>query len=444
MRFRVAGVGLPSRATLGLAILAAAPPLVAWLIAAAVELPDRFNDFHSYWYAGRLLAEGASPYDLEALRDLAARYGADFVVGTGYSYPLPFALAVQPLSVLPFDAALVVFNGLSIAVFAAAVAAWLRRFHAAAPPVRVRVVALACGAWPPVIGSVVNGQANLVVLAAVAAGAALALEPSRARSAVGGVAIGLAAVVKLVPGVIAVPLWLAGNRRIAVAGVALGLLAPLGLATLAEPVTSLETGRLAALFRPDPFVTNQSVNGFVSRLVEGSDRMTALAPGAFDPAPLSAALTLGLAVATFAVLWRSRTCLASPDGLAAGIALALVAATAGAPKTSFWNAALVLVAAGLLLAWVAPGLAPSGLDRWERRLFVAWWGSAFVQPVFWTIAPLPAGPTAALVVLLGSLALYGTLALWVLLGRRLRRLARIAEARGPTGALVPGVSAPAS
>jgi hypothetical protein len=104
----------------------------------------------------------------------------------------------------------------------------------------------------------------------------------------------------------------------------------------------------------------------------------------------------------------------------------------------------VLVAAGLLLAWVAPGLAPGGLDRWERRLLVAWWGSAFVQPVVWTIAPLPAGPTAALVVLLGSLALYGTLALWVLLGRRLRRLARIAEARGPTGALVPGVSAPAS
>lgn len=433
MRDRASALGLPGRATIALAVLAATPPLVAWLLVVALGAPDAFNDFHSYWYAGRLITEGASPYDLEALHAIAARHGDTFIVGTGYSYPLPFALAMVPFAAMPFEIALVVFNGLSVAVFAATVAAWLRRFHPSAPPVRLRVAAALCGASPPVVGSVANGQVNLLVLAAVAAGAGLVLEASRTRSAIGGIAIGLAAVVKLVPGVLVVPLWLAGNRRAAAASVVAGFVVPLGLAAAVRPAASLGSSSLVSLLQPDPFVTNQSVNGFVSRLVESSDRMTALAPGAFDAAPFSAALTVALAAATVVVLWRSRRRLATSDGLALGLALGLVTATAGAPKMSLWNGVIILVAIGLLLARVAPDLGLAGLDRVERRLLATWWAGVFLQPLVWTIGPQPPGPAAAIVVFLGSLALYGSLAVSALLARRLLRAAVAAEVHRPAG-----------
>jgi len=402
-----------------LALLAGAIPAAAWLVAHALDPAVLANDFHSYWYAGRLLAEGASPYDLEALRALAQRQGDVFMVGTGYSYPLPFALVMVPFSALPFDIAVGAFTVLSIGAFSAAVAGWLGRFHAAAPPARLRLAALAAGASPPVCGSVLNGQVNLLVVAALALGSALVLERSAARSAVGGIVIGLAAVVKLVPAVLLAPLWLAGGRRAAAAGVAAGLLVPLALSALARPGIAPDSGTVTLLFQPDPFVTNQSVNGFVSRLVEGSDRMTALAAGAFDPAPLTAILTFGLAVSTGVALWGARHRMSTADGLALGLAFVLAGATAGAPKTSFWNVALVIVAVALFLAVAAPDLDMRRLGRVERRLLVVWWSTALLQPLVWIVPPQPAGPAAALVVACGSLSLYGTLGLWWLLFRRL-------------------------
>ncbi len=410
----------PGRVVVTLAALAVVPSVLALLVAIAVDRPEVFNDFHSYWYAGRLLAEGSSPYDLQALRDLAARQGDAFVLGTGYSYPLPFAILMVPIAALPFDVAVVLFTIASLIAFGATVAMWLERFHPAAATARLRPAAFLCGAFPPVVGSVINGQVNLIVLAAVAFGATMVLGASRGRAAIGGVALGLAAVVKIVPGVVVVPLWLA-RRRLVAGAILGGVLVPLGLAAVLEPVAARDSLGLAALLGPDPFVTNQSVNGFVSRLVGGSDRMTALAAGAFDPAPVSTTLTGALALATAWILWRARATVATRDGLAIGLALGLVAATAGAPKTSFWNVSLVLVAMGLLLVVTAPTLELHGLDRVERRLAAAWAAGVVLQPLVWAIPAQPAGPAAAAVVIVGSICLYGNLALWWLLGRRLLR-----------------------
>ncbi len=430
-RFRTpAGRRLVSNPTAQLALLAVVVPIAAWLIAAAAAPTLLYNDFHSYWYAGRLLAQGSSPYDLGALRALAAQEGDVFFVGTGFSYPLPFALAMVPLSAVPFDVAVVLFNAISLAVFAASVVFWLRRFHATASIAHLRGAALLAGAFPPLVGSVLNGQANLLVGAALAAGIALVLERSAVRSVMGGFVVGLATVVKLVPGALAVPLWLSGRRHLA-AGVVAGFVVPLGLAAVALPNAALDSGKLVALFHPDPYFTNQSLNGFVSRLVEGTDRMTALAPGAFEPAPVVAILTIGLAGATAGILWRARRRIVTTDGLAIALTLTLVGATAGAPKTSFWNTALLLVAVGLLLYAAAPDLNLGSLDRIERRLLVAWLATAFLQPLVWVIGPLPPGPVAALVVILGSLSLYGSLALWWLLGRRLLRVKPVTAAVRP-------------
>jgi hypothetical protein len=422
------------RRILALAALAATVPLVAWAVAALVQPPDLYNDFHSYWYAGRLLEAGRSPYDLAALRALAAESGDAFVVGTGYSYLLPFALVMVPLSNLPFDLALFAFDTLSVAAFAIVVGWWLVRCHPTASWTRLRIAALLAGVFPPVVGSVLNGQANLLVGAILAVGVVLALDRSRRRAFVGGVMTGLAAVVKLVPSVLAAPFALAARSRVAAVGLAAGLVVPIGLSVLARPGDALGTMRLELLFGPDPFITNQSLNGFVSRLVLSSARMTALDPGAFDPVPVVVALTAALAGLTLWILWRARARLSEPDGLALSIALSLVAATAGAPKTSLWNTSLVLVSVGLLLAVSAPRLELGSLDRPERLAFVGWWTATALQPLVWIPGPQAAGPGAALVVVLGSLALYGTLGLYWLIARRLLRPASAAGTSGsPAG-----------
>ena len=54
-----------------LALAAIAVPLLGWAFWALV-LRLGSNDFHDYWLAGRLVLEGHSPYDVGALRELAA------------------------------------------------------------------------------------------------------------------------------------------------------------------------------------------------------------------------------------------------------------------------------------------------------------------------------------------------------------------------------------
>jgi hypothetical protein len=410
-----------------LALLAVAVPLAGWIAGAVIGPAGLYNDFHSYWYAGRLLAAGGSPYDLGALRDLAAREGDTFMVGTGFSYPLPFAFAMLPFAALPFGSAVAIFNAISLAVFGLAVALWLVQVHPFASRRSLGIAALLAGAFPPVTGSVLNGQVNLLVVGALAMGALAMLRPG-ARSWLGASTIGLAAIVKLVPGAVVLPLWLSG-RRWAVAGILAGAGIPMLLASVLRPRAALESDALTALFAPDPFVTNQSVNGFVGRLVLSTDRMTALAPATFDPLPLAIALTVALAGLTIGLVWRCRGRLADQPGLAVAFALVLVGATAGAPKASFWNESLVLPAVGLLLAVAAPRLTWAELAPVERWLLAAWWLSCLVQPVVWLFGRHEPGLENAAIVLLGSLALYGSLALWWLLARRLLRLERSEAAR---------------
>jgi alpha-1,2-mannosyltransferase len=407
-----------------LALVAIVPPLLGWILwTFALRLGA--NDFHDYWLAGRLVLDGRSPYDITALRDLAAQQHLSFEVGGGYSYPLPFALAMVPLAALPFEVALVIFNAASLVAFGLTVAAWIVWDHAGAddPADGRRRLALALGAglYPPVYGTVVNGQANLIVLPLLALGAVLALDGAGARRrAAGGLLLGLAAVVKLVPAVLVVPLALA-RRFGAAAGLVAGGVGALALAVAVAPWAAAGSGGLASNLDPDSYYTNQSINGFVTRLVEPTSRTSALFPQAFDPRPAMIVLTAILAAATAVVLWRYRSTLATRRGAALGLGLAVVAGVAGAPKDSFWNESLCLVAVGLLIAVDAPDLTLSRFGRVDGGLLAAWFGGAVVWAAVWAVEPARGGVFAAPVNLLWSASLFGLLALWLLFARRIRR-----------------------
>ena len=408
------------REMLLLSAAAVAFPLAGWAFWALV-LGLGSNDFHDYWLAGRLILQGHSPYDMAALQALAQSEHLSFTLGGGYSYPLPFAVAMVPLAALPFGLALATFNAISLAAFGLTVAVWVGWAHgpAAASARRRLFVALAAGLYPPVYGTVVTGQANLILFPLLGVGTVLVLDGTTApRRFLGGALLGLSAIVKLVPGALVAPLGL-GRRTWAAAGIVAGSLGTLAVATLALPWAAVGSSGLASLFDPDSFYTNQSINGFVTRLVSSSDRTAPLWNGGFDPRPVMLVLTAGFALATLAVLWRARGRLADRRGVAIGVGLALVAGIVGAPKESFWNQAIALVAVGLLLAVDVPDLRVGRFERLDRALLIVWFGSAICWAAQWAIEPQASGQLGSVLTVLWSSSLYGMLALWLLLARRL-------------------------
>jgi alpha-1,2-mannosyltransferase len=173
-----------------------------------------------------------------------------------------------PLALLPFGAAAALFGVASVAAFALTVAWGATQWFPGAGHRRRVALAVVAGLHPPVYGSVAMGQANLVLLPLLAYGAALAVAGTTAAGRFrGGLAAGLAAVVKLVPAVWIVPLAL-GRRFGATAGIAVAAGVAMVVAIVLVPWGVAGSGGLASLLEADPFYTNQSINGFVSRLVE--------------------------------------------------------------------------------------------------------------------------------------------------------------------------------
>jgi hypothetical protein len=406
----------------GLAFAAAAIPLAGWLFWAFV-LHLGPNDFHDYWLAGKLLLEGRSPYDTQAMAGLAAREHLTFLVGGGFSYPLPFAVAMVPLALLPFAAAATIFGLASLSAFGVTVAAGIGWAFGWDPALAHRrlFVAVAAGLYLPVYGSMAMGQANLILFPLLGGGAILALDGATpARRGLGGVFVGLAAIVKLVPAVIAVPFVL-GRRFGAAAGIVAGALGALALAVVAAPWAASGSGGLASLFDPDAFYSNQSINGFVTRLAAGSDKSVPLWSGGFDPRPVMLLATAAFGLATLAILWQARARLSTRRGAALGLGLALVAGVIGASKTSFWNESILLIAVAALLAVETPDLRLARLGRFDRVLLGTWFASAAVWGALWAASPGTGGSLSGLVTLLWSSSLYGLLALWWLFARCLAR-----------------------
>ena len=417
-----------------LAGLAVANPLYRFAVSGVEGGHGLFNDYAIYWLASRVLASGGNPYDVAALHDLGDTLGIAFL-GPGYVYPLPFAILMLPFSALPFPSSAWLFTALSFLVFAATMVVWLLTLEG--PGIRRWQIALGAytaGCYPAVTGSLYFGQANLLVFGLLGLGllplvrAARSVEPGTPRADVlpsdslrlpHGLLVGVATVVKLVPLVLVVPLALA-RRWHAAAGLLAAFLGLLLLAALVAPAATPRTSLLADLLAPDAFWTNQSINGFASRLVVAGDRTDPALPGLVDPIVLNWTLTGLLALATLGVLWAARGALMRPSGLALGIALALTASIAGAPKDSLWNHAPALLCIGLLIASTGR-LGLGGLNRADWLLLLGWWIAAVVQ---WQVNDLPQGTLQSIGwagTLLASSALYGLLALWLLLALRLRR-----------------------
>lgn len=277
------------------------------------------NDFYAYWAAGVLLNRGQSPYDIGALAAVQQAAGLHVETGSGYSYPMFFAELMRPLALIPAPTAAFIFITLSVIALLCAIALLLGSIPSLRWPVAV-IGGVAAGLFPPVIGSLYFGQANLLVLLALA----LAY-----RCVAPGPMLGIASAVKLYPatGFLAAiterpPRW----RRIAIG---LGVFGALLLLQLGGG--NAFAGRAGYFLGPDTYWSNESINGWISRL--GLDSTWTQAPLFGLPVqPVMLGIVGLLAVMTIIVLLRA------PDRPWEGaLALSLWLGVVAAPKNSFWN-----------------------------------------------------------------------------------------------------------
>jgi len=291
----------------------------------------QFNDFYDYWAAGVLLNRGQNPYDIAALGAVQRGAGLQVETGSGYSYPLFFAHLVRPLSLLGPHVAAVVFAGLSLLALAFAIALLLGSIPALSWPVSL-VGGAAAGLFPPVNGSLYFGQANLIVLLLLAIAY---------RCVMPGPMLGIASAIKLYPvtGFLAVlsqrPLpW----RRI-LNGI--GLLVVLLLLQL--PGNNAVYARTGYFLSPDTYWSNESLNGWLSRL--GIDSTWTHAPWRGLPVqPIMLVLAALLTLLTVVILRRG-SAVPWEGALALSIWLGVVIA----PKNSLWNFTPLLLC--VVFAW---------------------------------------------------------------------------------------------
>ncbi|MEZ4239783.1 MAG: glycosyltransferase family 87 protein [Myxococcota bacterium] len=167
------------------------------------------RDFASYFYAARVALAGGDPYDKAALDAAASADGTRAEVHP-YFYPPPFLWLVGWAAPVPLARAFVawkIFGELALLAAAVSLARWWRPFGAEVVPIVAAFGALMYG----VAYSVELGQANFPVLLLIVLG----LSVERRAPALGGVFVGLAAMMKMSPALF-VLWWLLRGRNTAV------------------------------------------------------------------------------------------------------------------------------------------------------------------------------------------------------------------------------------
>jgi alpha-1,2-mannosyltransferase len=239
--------------------IAAVDPLVVAVVALlalirvagyllAIGSPAWAYDFAAYHGAAARLLAGEPLYDpaLVAVPFLAEGPGL-------YLYPPPFAALMVPVAALLPDPAVanLAWSILGAASIVAAVALLAR--GSGARPTRLAVLALVIAAFPPTVQELVMGNVHLQLLLLLAIAVAGARRDDRAGDLLAGVAIGLAAIVKLYP--LALLAWFVLARRPWPLVSAAATIAVVALATL--PVVGVDAWRdyLAVMGNMSPLVS---------------------------------------------------------------------------------------------------------------------------------------------------------------------------------------------
>jgi alpha-1,2-mannosyltransferase len=362
--------GLPpwAAAVLGvlawIAALAAVAPLVRGYLTNAPD--QRLPDLDVYRTSGLSVLRGQPLYAvLTQPPQLLA-----------FTYPPAAALFAVPLALLPWPAAQLVwvpFVYVPLAVVIWYAFAPLLRRAGRARSALFALVFAACAYLSPLRDEMRFGQVDMVLLAMAVADCA-ASRPRWPRGAL----VGLAAAIKLVPGVFVVYLWLSGQRRAALTAVTVAVAVTLG-AWLLLPDDSV-TYWTSAIFQPGRLgsnsgTSNQSLRGLLLR---------AFLPGSL-PGVLWAVLAAAVAVAGFALVRR----LVLESREMEAIAVTALIGVLASPVSWIHHYVVVVVAIGAILA---DGRVPRRVvlaagTAVYFALTIPWWGQSLLgQPDVPTVA----------------------------------------------------------
>jgi alpha-1,2-mannosyltransferase len=348
--FRWFAPSSPIRYVAALAVIAVSG-LASYFIGRGLSSPhDQFdlkiyNAAVTFWTSGRPLYDYSQP---DSLMDQL-----------GFTYPPFSAVLMTPMTLLPWRAVQ------SITVIAIALACAGLVYLLLKDSVRMRgpqgllivgVGASAAFLWEPVRENISYGQVNIYL------GLAIAFDfvyLARRFPKLFGIGVGLAAAIKLTPGIFI--LYLLVTRRWRAAAMATGTFFVLsfGVAVVAyDEVRDFFTAILwdtSRVGHPDN-VFNQSVNGFLARLV--------------SPDPPSRGLWMALAVVVVAFgMWRAHRLFAAGDDIA-GVTITGFVALMVTP-ISWTHHAVWVVPAVIILGHRAVELGRRfrNLDKSETRSF---------------------------------------------------------------------------
>ena len=360
--------GLAALSSGGLIVVAAVGGLaylrLALLDVLAIEVP---SDLRVNYIGALALRDGLNPYDNEVALRVAGREAIPYV-GTRLwalvTNPPTAMLYFAPYSAMPLAAARLVFLAVNhIALLATAALTWRMVRPGLPPAVWLGLVLGVVALLDPFLLAFRLGQVDLVIGLALAAAA---YRLRRGDDGWAGAFIGIAAVLKVAPGLLAIYLLWRGRWR-ALAGLAVMVTAA-GLFSLGFAGTETWryylTDRLPDLLAGSALFNNLSVPGLLLRVFMGPE----LARGFLDLQPeialarvLSAiAVLAALVVAALALGRAPRTGRAHVLEFSLAVVVALLISGVTWPHYLAWLLPLV----GLSLAFSWPTLA----SRWSAVL----------------------------------------------------------------------------
>jgi alpha-1,2-mannosyltransferase len=347
-------------------------------------------DFSAYWAAAGRLLDGASPY---TAAQLAGPYGPQqqFL----YLYPPPLAAAATPLYVVfpsDYHAAAWIWAAVGFAMVVWAVLALFgcERLAETFPLLAGRgrwLLVAAAFAFPPVVAELILGNVHLLLLGLLTLAWLGSRRGTPRGELIAGAAVGIAAVIKVFPGLLLI--WFVLTRRYRAAAGA--LLAAMVAAVISLPVTGVQ-----------PWLDYPTVLANLSAPIDSTDT---LAPTVWlsDVIGFTSArilVTAAVVVLLVAVAWRARaeTGAAPTSSVGSSFGAAVLLSVLVAP--AMYHHYLAIAVLPFIL-----GLAAGVRLRWLALAYFLMWGGqqAALGDQAWIINR--ALPTAGALVLLASLAL---------------------------------------